>query len=126
MQRRLTLCLCRFNGCLQMLAQQLQVSPADIVDFELHVCDVQPGTIGGACDEFVLAGMVWPRCLAVHAFPWLCYAWFAHNEFLPNLQQETFAFARARVARGRPAATFARMLHNGHFMIAHLLAQHLC
>ena len=33
-----------------------QVTPADILDFELNVCDVQPGTIGGARDEFVFCG----------------------------------------------------------------------
>lgn len=33
---------------LQLLAQQLGLdSPDEIVDFELNVCDTQPGTIGG-------------------------------------------------------------------------------
>ncbi len=33
---------------LKLLAEQLKVQPEDIVDFELNICDVQPGTIGGA------------------------------------------------------------------------------
>ena len=32
---------------LKALAQELQCKPADIVDFELNVCDTVPGTIGG-------------------------------------------------------------------------------
>ncbi|KAG2490499.1 hypothetical protein HYH03_011122 [Edaphochlamys debaryana] len=41
---------------LEMLASELGVSPEAIVDFELHVCDVQPGVLGGAHGEFVFAG----------------------------------------------------------------------
>lgn len=33
---------------LRMLAAQLGCQVADIVDFELNVCDTQPGTLGGA------------------------------------------------------------------------------
>ena len=33
---------------MQLLAKQLGVQPEDIVDFELNVCDTQPGVIGGA------------------------------------------------------------------------------
>ncbi len=32
---------------LQLLARELGIKPEDIVDFELNLCDVQPGTIGG-------------------------------------------------------------------------------
>lgn len=32
---------------LRMLATQLGCQVADIVDFELNVCDTQPGTLGG-------------------------------------------------------------------------------
>ena len=32
---------------LKVLAEQLRVLPGDIVDFELNVCDTQPGVIGG-------------------------------------------------------------------------------
>ena len=32
---------------LKALAKELQCEPADIVDFELNVCDTVPGTIGG-------------------------------------------------------------------------------
>jgi aspartyl aminopeptidase len=41
---------------LQLLADALGCSPADIVDFELNLCDVQPGVIGGAAQEFVFVG----------------------------------------------------------------------
>jgi len=49
---------------LEMVAQQLGVAPADILDFELHVCDVQPATLGGATDEFVLAGRLDNLCMS--------------------------------------------------------------
>ncbi|MEW5302062.1 MAG: hypothetical protein WDW36_004872 [Sanguina aurantia] len=39
-----------------LLAAELGVEAADIVDFELHVCDVQPGVLGGLAEEFVFAG----------------------------------------------------------------------
>ena len=32
---------------LDIIAEELSVTPADIVDFELNVCDTQPGVIGG-------------------------------------------------------------------------------
>ena len=32
---------------LALLAKELGCAPADIVDFELTVCDTQPGVIGG-------------------------------------------------------------------------------
>ena len=41
---------------LSLLGEQLQCAPGDILDFELNVCDVQPGCIGGARDEFVFVG----------------------------------------------------------------------
>eukprot|EP00798_Chlamydomonas_sp_ICE-L_P005202 gene5202-18429_t len=41
---------------LDLLAEDLGVPANDIVDFELHLCDVQPGVIGGACGEFVFVG----------------------------------------------------------------------
>lgn len=40
---------------LQLLARKLGSKPEDIVDFELNLCDVQPGTIGG---ELSLPGCV--------------------------------------------------------------------
>ncbi len=40
------------SGLLKMLADQLQCSPADIVDFELNVCDTQDGVIGGMAFMF--------------------------------------------------------------------------
>ena len=39
-----------------MLAEELGVALADVVDFELQLCDVQPGVLGGACKEFLFAG----------------------------------------------------------------------
>jgi aspartyl aminopeptidase len=41
---------------LDMLADQLGCLPTDIVDFELNMCDVQPGVLGGAQEEFVFVG----------------------------------------------------------------------
>eukprot|EP00199_Chlamydomonas_sp_CCMP681_P000378 CAMPEP_0119116542 /NCGR_PEP_ID=MMETSP1180-20130426/52340_1 /TAXON_ID=3052 ORGANISM="Chlamydomonas cf sp, Strain CCMP681" /NCGR_SAMPLE_ID=MMETSP1180 /ASSEMBLY_ACC=CAM_ASM_000741 /LENGTH=537 /DNA_ID=CAMNT_0007105703 /DNA_START=126 /DNA_END=1739 /DNA_ORIENTATION=- len=41
---------------MELLAKDLGVQVADIVDFELHVCDVQPAVIGGVQEEFVFAG----------------------------------------------------------------------
>lgn len=41
---------------LSLLAAELGVEAGDIVDFELHVCDVQPGVLGGLTEEFVFAG----------------------------------------------------------------------
>ena len=44
---------------LQVLARHLQCQPGDIVDFELNLCDCQPGVIGGegptACPPIVEA-----------------------------------------------------------------------
>lgn len=41
---------------LGLLAAELGIPVSDIVDFELHVCDVQPGVLGGAHEEFVFVG----------------------------------------------------------------------
>ena len=41
---------------IQLLCDKLGVKPEEIVDFELQLCDVQPGTIGGAAREFVYCG----------------------------------------------------------------------
>ncbi len=41
---------------LQILADELGVGVADIVDFELQLCDTQPSAIGGALREFVFSG----------------------------------------------------------------------
>ncbi len=37
---------------LKALAKELQCEPADIVDFELNLCDTVPGTIGGGPPSF--------------------------------------------------------------------------
>eukprot|EP00898_Chlorokybus_atmophyticus_P004437 jgi/Chlat1/4995/Chrsp32S04971 len=41
---------------LQLLANELQCQPLDILDFELQCCDTQPSAIGGALDEFIFSG----------------------------------------------------------------------
>ncbi|GAX84190.1 hypothetical protein CEUSTIGMA_g11613.t1 [Chlamydomonas eustigma] len=41
---------------MEILSEELGVSPNDIVDFELNLCDVQPGVVGGAKSEFVFCG----------------------------------------------------------------------
>lgn len=41
---------------LALIADQLGCSVEDVVDFELNLCDVQPGVLGGAADEFVFVG----------------------------------------------------------------------
>ncbi|EIE23587.1 peptidase M18, aminopeptidase I [Coccomyxa subellipsoidea C-169] len=41
---------------LRLLANELKCSTSDIVDFELNVCDTQPGVIGGLEDEFLFVG----------------------------------------------------------------------
>lgn len=39
-----------------MIAGELGCAPSDIVDFELNLCDVQRGVLGGAKEEFVFVG----------------------------------------------------------------------
>ncbi len=51
---------------LKALAKELQCEPADIVDFELNLCDTVPGTIGGGlssplCWSLPLAFLIWPN-----------------------------------------------------------------
>jgi aspartyl aminopeptidase len=41
---------------LEMLAEELGCEPADVMDFELQLCDVQPSVIGGAKREFIFSG----------------------------------------------------------------------
>jgi aspartyl aminopeptidase len=41
---------------LALVAEQLGCAAEDIVDFELNLCDVQPGVLGGAAEEFVFVG----------------------------------------------------------------------
>jgi aspartyl aminopeptidase len=41
---------------LRLLAAQLNCAPGDIADFDLQLCDTQPATLGGACDEFIFSG----------------------------------------------------------------------
>jgi hypothetical protein len=41
---------------LSLLAEELGCGVGDIVDFELNLCDVQPGVVGGAAGEFVYVG----------------------------------------------------------------------
>ncbi|KAL4228731.1 hypothetical protein ACF0H5_011774 [Mactra antiquata] len=39
----------------QLLCDELQVSPDQLLDFDLHLADTQPSAIGGILDEFVFA-----------------------------------------------------------------------
>ena len=48
---------------LKALAKELQCEPADIVDFELNLCDTVPGTIGG--DLSSLACKSWPFAVLI-------------------------------------------------------------
>jgi len=41
---------------LQLLAEELGCAADDIADFDLNLCDVQPGVIGGARGEFLFVG----------------------------------------------------------------------
>ena len=41
---------------LSLLADELGCAPGDIVDFDLNLCDVQPGSVGGAKEEFLFVG----------------------------------------------------------------------
>lgn len=47
---------------LKLVAENLQVDIDSIVDFELQLCDVQPSTIGGARDEFLISGRLDNLC----------------------------------------------------------------
>jgi len=40
---------------LELLQAEANVSQADIYDFELHLYDVQPATIGGVNNEFIFS-----------------------------------------------------------------------
>jgi len=40
---------------LQLLADELNVDPSKIYDFELSVCDTQPACVGGALNEFIFS-----------------------------------------------------------------------
>ena len=44
------------NVLLQLVAQEVGATPENIVDFDLQLCDVQPSTIGGVHNEFILSG----------------------------------------------------------------------
>ena len=41
---------------LELLAEQLDCDPADILDFECQLCDTQPSAVGGARNEYVFSG----------------------------------------------------------------------
>lgn len=41
---------------LNVVAAELGCTPQDIIDFELNLCDVQPGQLGGTEEEFVFVG----------------------------------------------------------------------
>ncbi|GBG00409.1 aspartyl aminopeptidase-like, partial [Raphidocelis subcapitata] len=41
---------------MELIAEAARAPASDIVDFEVNVCDVQPGVLGGAAEEFVFVG----------------------------------------------------------------------
>ena len=41
---------------LELLAEQLDCDPGDILDFECQLCDTQPSAVGGARNEYVFSG----------------------------------------------------------------------
>eukprot|EP00741_Cyanophora_paradoxa_P006059 tig00000981_g5877.t1 len=43
---------------LRLLADELKCEPADIMDFELSVCDTQPAVIGGVFREFIFSARI--------------------------------------------------------------------
>lgn len=47
---------------LNVLAKELKCKVEDIVDFELNLCDTQPGVIAGASNEFVFVGRLDNLC----------------------------------------------------------------
>jgi len=47
---------------MRVLAEELGVDPEAIAEFDLHVCDTQPGCLGGADREFVYAGRLDNLC----------------------------------------------------------------
>ena len=44
------------NALLQLVAAEVGTTVESIVDFDLQLCDVQPSTIGGIHNEFILSG----------------------------------------------------------------------
>ena len=47
---------------MRVLAEELGCAPEDIAEFDLHICDTQPGCLGGADEEFVYAGRLDNLC----------------------------------------------------------------
>ncbi len=47
---------CHHALLLRLLADALACAPEDIAAFDLQLCDVQPATLGGACEEFIFSG----------------------------------------------------------------------
>lgn len=41
---------------LNLIAEELNCAPGDIMDFDLQLCDTQPSAIGGVHDEFIFSG----------------------------------------------------------------------
>ena len=41
---------------LELLAEELDCDPSDVLDFELQLCDAQPSVIGGARKEYIFSG----------------------------------------------------------------------
>lgn len=49
---------------LSLLSQQLDCAPADVIEFDLQVCDTQPAVIGGLKEEFIYAGRLDNLCMS--------------------------------------------------------------
>jgi len=49
---------------LEAVAKELKVNVADIQTFDLNLCDVQPGTIGGALDEWIFSPRLDNLCMS--------------------------------------------------------------
>ncbi len=52
-----------FNACLShIIAEELGVTPEELVDLDLQLIDLQPSTVGGASDELVFSGRLDNLC----------------------------------------------------------------
>jgi aspartyl aminopeptidase len=52
----------------QLICKAISVAPADIVDMELQLIDIQPSCLGGACEELLISGRLDNLCSSYQAF----------------------------------------------------------
>lgn len=69
---------------LDLLAKELGVDASDIQTFDLNLCDVQPGAIGGALDEFIFSPRLDNLCMSFCSLQGLIDAVSS-----PSFQEET-------------------------------------